>query len=82
MQLEMKALSRCHPITPASATDLKALGDVFFCHVNEERIVFVSSQTCRVVLNFVYKFLVKCMLSLHGSSVETEELNPLLTAIQ
>lgn len=78
----MKALGRSHPITPASETDPKALGDAFFCHVNEERIVFVSSQTLRVGVNFVYMFPVRCMLCLHGSSVEIEEFSPLFTAIR
>lgn len=69
IQLEIKASGRSHPITPASETDPKASGDVFFCHINEERIVFVSSKICQVGLNFVRMFPVRCMLSLHESSV-------------
>lgn len=55
---------------------------MFFCHINEERVVFVSSQTCRVGMTSVYMFPVRCVLSLHGSSVEIEEFNTLLTAIR
>jgi len=78
----VKALGRSHLITPASETDPKTLGNVLLCHTEEERTMFVSGQTCLVGMNFVYMFPVRHTLSLLGSSVETEEFNTVLTAVQ
>lgn len=41
-------------IISSSKTDLCVLRGVFFCHINEEIIVFVSGQTCWFGLNLEY----------------------------